>query len=320
MKTTKILIAIITFTLMCINTNAQINRVNRAVHRGAERAVEKKAEEKAEETVSKELDKGLEKAEAERQKGEAEAEKGINKGLEKLDEIQKNNEEAGNQIAGMLDEIPEVGNAPYTPKESEYTFFAMKKGSVQVYANKDAKGKVTSQSRNRINDITGEKNAFAIYYDTESLDDKGKPNSKDPMLINYRVVVKDGIMYLDTKAMFGDLEGMNDVVATGTTMRIPNNLTVGQAVPDAKAAAKIGFMNCVVAMTEGKCVAFEDVTVEAGTFKCYKVSYKINSTVLGVKKEGTSTIWYAKGVGEVKVETIDKNGKLVATKELKSNL
>ena len=321
MRTLKFIIVIITFSVMCINVNAQLDRINRAVQRGAERAVEKKAEEKAEEVVSKEIDKGFEAAEAERKKGEAEAEKGLNKAAEKLEEMQKNNEEAGAQMATIPDEIPSVSATPYAPSESEYAFFAMKKGAVQVYINKDAKGKVTSQSRSTVKAITGDKSAFAVQYESESLDDKGKPvNSGDPMIINYRVVVKDGMMYLDTKAMFGAMEGIEDVVVGGTSTKIPNNLAVGQTISDVSAKVKIGVINCLIVITEGKCVAIEDVKVEAGTFRCYKVSQKTNSTIMGIKSEGTTITWYAKGVGAVKTETYDKAGKLTSTQELKSNL
>jgi len=196
----------------------------------------------------------------------------------------------------------------------------MKKGAVQVFVNKDAKGKVTSQSRNTIKAITGEKNAFAIEYEGEALDDKGKPANKDnPLIINYRIVIKDGLMYLDMKGMFAAMEGLDGVQAVGSTMKIPTNLTVGQTIDDSKAAVKIGFINCLVTMTEGKCLAIEDVTVEAGTFRCYKVSQKTNSTIMGIKSEGTTITWYAKGVGAVKTETYDKNGKLSSSQELKSN-
>ena len=320
MKNIKILIAIITFSVMCGNVNAQLDRINRAVQRGAERAVEKKAEEKAEQTVSKEIDKGFDKAEAERAKGEAEAEKALNKAAEALEEAQKNQEEADAQIAAIPDEIPKVSDTPYTPSESEFTFFAMKKGAVQVFVSKYAKGKITSQSRNTVKAITGDKNAFAIDYQSEALDDKGKPADKDnPLILNYRVVIKDGLMYLDMKGLFGAMEGIEGVQASGTAVKIPSNLAVGQSIDDAKVGVKIGFMNCLVVMTEGKCLAIEDVKVEAGTFKCYKVSQKTNSTVMGFKSEGTTITWYAKGVGAVKTETYDKKGKLLSSQELKSN-
>ena len=69
-------------------------------------------------------------------------------------------------------------------------------------------------------------------------------------------------------------------------------------------------------MTEGKCLAEENITVEAGTFRCYKVSQKTNSSVMGIKTEGITLTWYAKGVGAVKTETYDKKDKLLSTQEL----
>ena len=307
MNTIKFLILTIMFSVMCINTNAQLGGVNRAIQRGAERAVEKKAEQKAEEAVTK----ALEKAEADREQSKA---------AEAVEQAQQNQAEADAQVADLPEAIPTVSNTPYTPSESEFAFFAMKKGVVQVFVSKDAKGKITSQTRNTIKNITGDKNAFAIEYESESLDDKGKPVNQDqPLIFNFRVVIKDGLMYLDMKGLFGTMEGIDGVQASGTAVKIPSNLSVGQSLDNAKASVKIGFINCVVIITEGKCLAIEDVTVEAGTFRCYKVSQKTNITTMGIKTEGTTVTWYAKGVGAVKTESYDKNGKLQSTQELKSN-
>jgi len=319
MKTTKLVITVISLSMICCSLHAQINRINRAVQRGVENAVEKKAEEKAEESASNAIDKAFEKAEAERARGEAEAERGLNIAIEKIEEAQRNQEEADALAASMHREIPEVGNNPYTPANNESVFFPMKLGSVQHYVSKDAKGKVVSQSRNTIKSITGDKNAFAVYYQTEILNDKGNPANKDnPQHLNFKVVVKDGVMYLDMKEMFGTIDGLNDVEATGTAMKIPTNLAVGQVLENTSARVKIGFLSCTVIMTDIKCVAIEDVKVEAGTFKCHKITQKSNSTIMGIKSEGTVHTWYSKGVGAVKTETYDKNGNLVSVQELKS--
>ena len=316
MKILKIVIVTITFSVICNQANAQFGGINRAVQRGVERAVEKKAEEKAEESASKAIDN----AEAERAKGEAEAEKGLNKLAETLENMQKAQEEADAQAAAIPDAIPNVGNTPYSPSESEYAFFPMKKGATQVFVSKDAKGKVTSQSRNTIKEITGDKKAFAIAYQSEILDAQGKPVDKDKaMIFNYRVVISDGIMYLDMKGMFGAMDGLDDVQISGTSVRIPSNLTVGQTLPDASVKMKIGIINCTAIITEGKCLAVENVTVEAGTFRAYKVSQKNNITTMGIRSESIALTWYVKGVGAVKTETYDKNNKLTAVQELKSN-
>jgi membrane-associated HD superfamily phosphohydrolase len=317
MKKNYLLVAL--FSLSALGANAQfgISRsINNSVQRGVERAVEKKAEEKAEEAASKGIDKALEQ----QAKAEAEAEKALNQAAEKIEEAQKAQEEADAIAASIPDEIPEVGSNPYTPSESEFAFFAMKKGAVQTFAIKDAKGKITSQTRNTIKEITGSKNAFAIAYQSEILDDKGKPTNKEnPLILNYKIVVKDGIMYLDLKEAFGAIEGLDGYQASGTAQKIPSNMSVGQKIDDASMKVKISFLTCTAVMTDGKVVAEEDVTTEAGTFKCYKVSQNVNSTAMGIKNNGITLTWYAKGVGAVKTETYDSKGKLVSSQELIAN-
>ena len=320
MKTQKFLLATLALLLSCSLAQAQFGRLGNVVENAARRTVERKVEQKTEEAVGKAIDKAFEKADEQREKGEAELEKALDKAAEKVEEAQKAQEEADAAVGDIPDEIPQVGSAPYTPSESEFAFFPMKKGAVQIVAAKDAKGKITSQTRNTIQAITGARNAFAIEYESEALDAKGKPANKDnPLVLNYRVVVKDGVMYLDMKGMFGTMDGLEGVQVSGKSIRIPNNLTVGQTLDDASAKVKIGFINCSAVMTEGKCLAIEDVTVEAGTFRCYKVSQKTNATIMGGKIEGTTITWYAKGAGAVKTETYDKNGKLQSIQELISN-
>ena len=60
----------------------------------------------------------------------------------------------------------------------------------------------------------------------------------------------------------------------------------------------------------------EDVTVAAGIFKGYKFSSDVNTVAMGIKVNAKSTEWYAKGVGIVKSESFDKNGKLQSRMEL----
>ena len=321
MKTIKFSLVTVALLLSCSVMQAQFNnRLNNAVRNAAENAAIRQAEKRTEEAVNKAIDDAFEKAEAEREKGEAAAEDALNRAAEKIEEAQKTQAEADAQADKIIGEIPEVGNAPYTPSESEYAFFSMKKGNVQVYATKDAKGKITGQTRNTIKEITGAPNAFAIHYQSEALDAKGQPADKNnPLILNYRIVVKDGVMYLDMKGLFGAMDGLDGVEVSGTTMKIPNNLAVGQTLDDAAARVKIGFINCSAVMTEGQCLAIEEVKVDAATFRCYKVSQKVDSSAIGIKNEGTTLTWYAKGVGAIKTESYDKNGKLVSVQELISN-
>ena len=81
---------------------------------------------------------------------------------------------------------------------------------------------------------------------------------------------------------------------------------------------KMGFINMKMSaqVTNRKVEAIEDVTVKAGTFKGYKFSSEVNASAMGMKSKSNNTDWYAKGIGIVKTESYDKNGKLQSHTEL----
>ncbi len=63
-------------------------------------------------------------------------------------------------------------------------------------------------------------------------------------------------------------------------------------------------------VTDRKVEAKEAVTTTAGTWDCYKISFKskmvIKMTVIGIPLNLSGTEWYAPGVGVIKTES--KNG------------
>lgn len=58
----------------------------------------------------------------------------------------------------------------------------------------------------------------------------------------------------------------------------------------------------------------EEMTTPAGTFSCYKITYDMDMNVkvmgMGRTTNLTGTEWIAEGVGMVRNEQYDKNGKL----------
>ena len=220
-------------------------------------------------------------------------------------------------FAKANNEIPKVANAPYAPSENDQAFFPLKTGSVQVFLNRNADGVVTSKTKRTIKSITGDKNAFAIGYEIEQLDEIGKSVVEDnPFRFNHKVVISNGFMYFDMKEMFAALEDIESVHVIGSPLKIPTTLEVGQSIPDAYAHVTVGAINYILQMTEGKCIAIEDVKLQAGTFRCYKVFQKTASTVAGVTAEGTTIAWYAIGIGAIKSEKYDQYGNLHSSQEL----
>lgn len=99
----------------------------------------------------------------------------------------------------------------------------------------------------------------------------------------------------------------------GTSLVIPNNLEVGQTLPDSDIDMDIEAgsinLNFSIKNLEKKVVAKESVTVPAGTFDCVVIEQHTETKMM-ITKKGTVKMWLAKGVGVVKQEDYDKKGNL----------
>ncbi|GHT28186.1 hypothetical protein AGMMS49574_02000 [Bacteroidia bacterium] len=188
--------------------------------------------------------------------------------------------------------------------KAQNPYFPVKEGLVQIYAQKDAKGKVQSYSKQTIKDVEGTGNEMTVSYTTEVLDKKRK-STNPPVELSYQVQIKDGVLRLDLKSMLGNIGQGGE--AAGVAVEIPSDLKPGQKLKDSEVKMQIGFIKASAAMTEGECVAIEEISVEAGTFACAKVSQMVNSSAMGIKTAGKQITWYAPGVGAVRTETYNKD-------------
>jgi hypothetical protein len=190
-----------------------------------------------------------------------------------------------------------------------------------VYEQKDDKGKTNGFSRLSIKKVEGSGNDMTISYESEVLDKNRKSASK-PVQVPLKVTIKDGVMHLDMKQMFADQlkDEQIQVEITGTPVELPSNLEPGQKLKDAEINMSINMvfmkMNTKVKMTDGQCLAIEEITVPAGKFTCHKVTQTISSTVMNKTTKGRTVTWYAKGIGTVKTESYNDKDKLQSSMEL----
>ncbi|MDP3913399.1 MAG: hypothetical protein Q8R96_06655 [Bacteroidota bacterium] len=206
--------------------------------------------------------------------------------------------------------------------KAQEIFFPTKEGTVLVYKSFDKKDKETNTVKYTITHLTLSGDDMDITYLIESLDPKEKLVFKDEITIHK----KGDKLYFDmsnfiNKAAFqqnGEIPA--EIQVTGNNMEVPSNPKPGDVLPDANVemAMKLGFVNMKMSanVTNRKVEAIEDITVKAGTFKGYKFTSEVNSTVMGMKVNSKNTDWYAKGVGTVRTESYDKNGKLQSYTEL----
>ena len=198
------------------------------------------------------------------------------------------------------------------------TFFAEKQGMVLTYAENDARGKTGGYTVMTIKEVKGSGRNMTITYGVEVLDKNRKKPKNSPGEIIYQIVIENGVVIMDINQMIppGLMEQGIQIEISGSPIEIPNNLAPGQKLKDSEIIVTVDMgiikMTTVTKTTNGECLAIEDVTVPAGTFKCHKITQTATTTAMR-KDTVTKTIsWYAPGIGTVKTEIYDSKNKLTS--------
>jgi hypothetical protein len=205
---------------------------------------------------------------------------------------------------------------------AQNTFFAVKKGMVLTYRDSDANGKTSGYSILTIKDVKGSGKNMSITYGVEALDNNRKPMKNSPGEQNLTVVVKDDVVYFDMNQLIPaemKQQGVKMEIS-GIPMELPNSLQAGQRLKDSSVTMKMDLgimkMDTVIKMTDGRCLAVENVNVPAGTYKGHKITQTISTAAMGVNSVSRAVSWYASGIGTVKTENYDNKDKLTSSSVL----
>lgn len=131
----------------------------------------------------------------------------------------------------------------------------------------------------------------------------------------------DGNVTLDIAAtmlsIFRNMFPRSSFSSEGGVSVLPSDMAAGDVLKDAEAEVKVGRVKYDVNVTERKVLRKERISTPAGEFDCVVVSeHKVEA---GLRSRNVRTLtWYARGVGEVRHDTMDKNGKLVTSEVLES--
>jgi hypothetical protein len=198
-------------------------------------------------------------------------------------------------------------------------FFADKEGMVLLYANLDSKGKANSYTRQTIKKVEGSGSNMTITYEGQALDKNRRPVGSNPIIVPYTVTIANGVLEWAMKSYAAP--GTESFISfEGDRLRLPSTLQPGDKLDDVKFILTLNMgirIRTEIMLTEQECLAIEDVTVPAGTFKCHKVT---QTNTAGTRRPIiTKTItWYAPGIGSVKSETYNAKGKLQTATALQS--
>jgi len=199
-------------------------------------------------------------------------------------------------------------------RAQDCNYYNLSAGMVTGYQNLDAKGKLTSTSRSTC--LSVDKVGAATIFKMKSEYADAKNNN--PSSHEYAMRCENGMFYLDMQN-FVDPKSMEafkgmEVSVDANDMSYPSGLSAGQSLSDANititaASGGMSILKLTMNITNRKVVGTESVTVPAGTFECYKITYDVETKMM-FKVEASVTEYVNMGVGNVKTETFDKKGKL----------
>ena len=201
-------------------------------------------------------------------------------------------------------------------------YYPMIEGSSFEYTNTNKKGKTEGITHYTISNVSQKGSSTVATFDLKYIDKKGKEIFDS----NYNITCDGNTIKVDYKSLFPsqmmkqytDMGLEMDI--TGTDIELPNNLSVGQKLPDANVAIAMSMsginMNITVDQINRKVEKKESITTPAGTFNCYLIIETNRSKTMGATQEMQSKLWLAEGIGMVKQENYRKNGDLVSRSEL----
>ncbi|MCB9081879.1 MAG: hypothetical protein H6555_09235 [Lewinellaceae bacterium] len=202
-------------------------------------------------------------------------------------------------------------------------FYNMKEGSVMGYTFYDGKGKVEASSKSEVKSVTPTDKGIEAVIASELANKKGETASSG----TFKVRCEGESFYMDITGMIptdmSQMFGESEMKVTGDGFTIPNNLTVGQKLPDSQNEIQFNTdgpirMTLKMDISEYQVEAKEKITTPAGTFDCFRVSYYMDTQMSIVKKQVKTVNWIARDLGTVRSENYDKKGNLDSRMELTS--
>ena len=184
-------------------------------------------------------------------------------------------------------------------------FYPLKEGTKAELTSYDKKGKIAAVVEYTVLNKTQTSEGEVATMKSSIKDDKGKLIAET----EYDVTCDGTKISIDYNSMVSPMmmeqfQNMEYDIS-GVDLEIPNNLSVGQELPDAEMNMKISMsginMNMDLTITNRKVIGKEDVTTPAGTFSCFVITYDM-STKMGMTQTSNSKQWIAEGVGMVKQE------------------
>jgi hypothetical protein len=202
-------------------------------------------------------------------------------------------------------------------------YFPDEVGTIREIRSYDQRNRLTSIVRHEILDKVVADNSIRVKVRATSYDRKeSEVHSGD-----LEFICEDGVFTFDLRdyldpSMIASYEEMG-VDITGTNLVYPAIMNVGANLPDGSVqmVVKSGgatLLTVSVNISNRKIEAREQITTDAGTFMCYKITYDVASRAGFINSNSSAIEWIAAGAGPVRTETFDRRGRLTGYSVLTS--
>lgn len=195
-------------------------------------------------------------------------------------------------------------------------FYPFTEGVYAEFTSYNKKGKEEATATYTVSNVTSANGVETATISSDLKDKKGKLIT----YLTYDIICESNKVSLGFKSLL-NAELMDqykdlDIEISGTDIDLPNDLAVGQSLPDADMIMSINAggmnLNMSVMLQDRKVIGQENITTPAGSFDCYVLTYS-TQIKMGLKRTGSAKQWLAKGVGLVKQEDYNKKGKLISS-------
>ncbi|OQP51357.1 hypothetical protein A4H97_27675 [Niastella yeongjuensis] len=202
-----------------------------------------------------------------------------------------------------------LSNASLAQDCNNFYFLQKNKTVEMTIFNK--KGEANGKQVYTISDVTNSGDLITGTVNSEMFDKKGKSIAKG----HSQIVCNGGVMMIDMTMQLPQQQqeqfAKADVKADKIYIEYPNNMKIGDQLKDATLNMDIdnaGMKQNINMVTSNRSVAAkESVTTTAGTWDCFKITYKSKVTVktmgIGMPFNIEGTEWFAPGFGIVKTES-----------------
>lgn len=198
-----------------------------------------------------------------------------------------------------------------SPAQDCNTFYFMQKNKTVEMTIYNKKGEASGRQVYTVSDVTNSGGSTTATVHSEMFDKKGKSIATG----HSKFECQGGVMMLDMTMQLPQQQqeqfAKADVKADKIFIEYPNNMKPGDHLKDATLNMDIdnsGMKQNVNMVTSDRTVvAKESVTTSAGTWDCYKITYKSKITIktmgIGMPFNIEGTEWFAPGFGIVKTES-----------------